>query len=570
MRKTFNRAITILLAVTFVFAMFGGCTQTVEPESTTSTTRVESTTAKADQEDAAEVDYNPDEPVTVSDEVSELAQDTKEEIKDGKDLSTDETFKYEGDAEKGITDMGAILPDSKNEVDGVVEQENISYDGVNTGKGVKLLGNWQGLTFYAQNDRKWANVLYTSTGNKSQTIKSSGCGPTSAAMVVSSSKGAILPTTMSKLYVDNGFRTANNGTAWVAMAFTADYFGFSKFTTTSSYSKLFQYLSTDKNKDGVSDYFAVVSCGYGLWTTGGHYIAILSDDNGTLGVRDPYPYWGKYDTASRKGAKVVVSGNIAYVTESKFKAYSNMQQAFIFSNDHKATAKPSTNKDKGKSKSNKTSKVNYTRYVATQSDNLNVRKGPGKNYALVGRLKKGTKVTVTEVNGSWSKVGTNRWVSSAYLSATPVNSSSSTASVSYKTKVNSTYKFKSNTKVYSKSNLSGTVYQYKAGTSAKVISHVSATVDYVYIAATGRKAYVNVSAFNLSSNSRSKTKSTVNQTKYLKSKTTLYSKSNLSGTQYLYLAGTPVKILKNVSSSVDYIQVIKTGRKAYVKTSAYK
>ena len=42
--------------------------------------------------------------------------------------------------------------------------------------------------------------MYSSIENKSQTIGSSGCGPTSAAMVVSSIKGNITPDTMAELY----------------------------------------------------------------------------------------------------------------------------------------------------------------------------------------------------------------------------------------------------------------------------------------------------------------------------------------------------------------------------------
>ena len=65
-------------------------------------------------------------------------------------------------------------------------------------------------------------------------------------------------------------------------------------------------------------------------------------------------------------------------------------------------------------------------------------------------------------------------------------------------------------------------------------------------------------------------KGTVGQYKRLKSKTYLYSKSNLSGKKYTYLAKTQVKIIKNISSNVDYVYVVKTGRYAYIRTNAYK
>lgn len=65
-------------------------------------------------------------------------------------------------------------------------------------------------------------------------------------------------------------------------------------------------------------------------------------------------------------------------------------------------------------------------------------------------------------------------------------------------------------------------------------------------------------------------KNTVGKTKILKKDCTLYSKSNLSGTKYTYKKNTTVKILKNISSTVDYVEVKATGRKAYIKNKYYK
>ena len=55
--------------------------------------------------------------------------------------------------------------------------------------------------------------------------------------------------------------------------------------------------------------------------------------SGTITVYDPYLYSGKFDTASRRAAGVVVSGNSAYVTETAFKQYANYRNFWIFSND---------------------------------------------------------------------------------------------------------------------------------------------------------------------------------------------------------------------------------------------
>ena len=67
-----------------------------------------------------------------------------------------------------------------------------------------------------------------------------------------------------------------------------------------------------------------------------------------------------------------------------------------------------------------------------------------------------------------------------------------------------------------------------------------------------------------------KTSSTVGKKKVLKQDCNLYSKKDLSGKKYTYKKNTTVKILKNISSSVDYVKVIATGRKAYIKINNYK
>lgn len=72
---------------------------------------------------------------------------------------------------------------------------------------------------------------------------------------------------MANLAVDNGYRTANNGTAWSYFSFVADFFDFDEYYTTSNFDTAMDYLKTDNDKDGNSDYYIVVSCGSGLFTT---------------------------------------------------------------------------------------------------------------------------------------------------------------------------------------------------------------------------------------------------------------------------------------------------------------
>lgn len=297
-----------------------------------------------------------------------------------------------------------------------------------------------------------------------------------------------MPTTLANIAVDNNFRTANNGTAWAFFPFIADYFNFAEYHSTTNFDKMLSYL-TQKDSTGNSKYFVIASCGSGLFTSGGHYIVLVADTNNTIQVYDSYLYSGKFNTASRREANVVVDGNSVYVTEENFKKYANYKNFWIFSND-------STDKEV----------------------NVEIKQNP-----------------------------------------TPV------INTTYSTIAGNTYKLKNRTILYASSNMQGTYYAYLKNTRIQVLNHVTDTIDYIYIPATKRYAYCYVSAYC------SNAVSTVqNQYKKLKSRTILYANSSMRGTYYTYLANTKVKILKNVTSNVDYIYIEATKRYAYCYKNAYK
>lgn len=133
---------------------------------------------------------------------------------------------------------------------------------------------------YKQYDSRWATKLYTSTGNKKQTMKSSACGPTSAADVVATLKdSSVTPYTLAQLYVANGHRAAYNGTAWSAFKWTAEKYGFSKFVETSSLATLKACLDAGG--------YVVCSMGPGYWTSGGHFICAWKYDKSYIYCNDP-------------------------------------------------------------------------------------------------------------------------------------------------------------------------------------------------------------------------------------------------------------------------------------------
>lgn len=282
------------------------------------------------------------------------------------------------------------------------QQGEIAYEGSSEYPSVSL-GNYTGLTYYNQTDSRWASHQYSSVGDSSQTIGTSGCGPTSAAMVVTAVKGTITPPEMGDLFVQYGYRSANNGTYWSAFRWVADVFDIGY----QECSSLDTAVDLVRNNN-----YVIVSCANGLFTTGGHFIVIVGIDGDTLKIYDPYLYSGKFDTSTRRG-KVTVSGNTVYCSIENFRNYANYRGFFAY--QHSGNVQENTG--------NVTTST-YTRYVATNSKNLNVRSGAGTGYRVIGSLRKGTAVTVAETNGSWSRITSpvSGWVSNSYLSSSYVSS----------------------------------------------------------------------------------------------------------------------------------------------------
>ena len=285
-------------------------------------------------------------------------------------------------------------------------QGEIAYNGTTEYPNISL-GNYVGLTYYNQTDSRWNNHMYSSVGDRSQTIGTSGCGPTSASMVVTAIKGTITPPEMGDLFVQYGYRSANNGTYWSAFRWVADVFDIGY----QECSSLDTAVDLVRNNN-----YVICSVGNGLFTTGGHFIVIVGIDGDTLKIYDPYLYSGKFDTSTRRG-KVTVSGNTVYCSVNNFRNYANYKGFFAYKHDGSAT----------ENTGNVTTST-YTRYVSTSSKNLNVRSGAGTNYRVVGSLRKGTAVMVAESNGSWSRITSpvSGWVSNTYLSSSYVSSGTTT------------------------------------------------------------------------------------------------------------------------------------------------
>ena len=414
----------------------------------------------------------------------------------------------------------------ETEAEGFEEQGIIAYNGAEKTPNVQL-GEYSGLTYYSQIDNRWKNKMYSSVGDSSQTIGTSGCGPTSAAMVVSSIKGNITPDQMADLYMKYGYRSANQGTYWSAFKWTADVFDIGY----SEYYKLDDAIA--KLKD---NHYIIASCNQGLFTYGGHFVVLVGIEGNYIKIYDSYLYNGKYDTASR-GGKAIVKGNTTYVSIQDFRQYANENN------------NTSDNANSG------TSKVNYQVKI-TANSGLNIRAGASTSYPRVGGYAKGTIVTILAESNGFGKTDRG-WISLNYTSTNIGNSSVVVTS-------GQTKKLARASILYSNSNLTGYRYNYKANTTVTVLENVSANVDKVRVNVTGRVAYINTN--NYSSVSGSSNVGTVRRIKNC----VLYSNSNLTGYRYQYKDNTSVVVLQHVNSYVDKVRVRMTGRVAYINVGNYK
>lgn len=134
--------------------------------------------------------------------------------------------------------------------------------------------------FLLQNDSRWGAQQYTSTGDSSQTIGSSGCGTTSMAMILRSFGNSVTPVDTSSYSVQNGYRTANSGTGWGFFSSIGNKYGLTTEDLGKDTNAVAASLAAGKP--------VIASMGKGVFTKSGHYIVLSGTDaNGNILVNDP-------------------------------------------------------------------------------------------------------------------------------------------------------------------------------------------------------------------------------------------------------------------------------------------
>jgi|GEM_PF-2865819 len=120
---------------------------------------------------------------------------------------------------------------------------------------------------------------YGSCSGKS-TIASSGCGPTSAAMVISSYGKSVDPPTMAGIFADNGFRVCGQGTAYAAFT---DQSTLGQFGMTGNQVDQDAMMALLKQNKPI-----VAAMSPSIFTSSGHFIVLTGvDSDGNITVNDP-------------------------------------------------------------------------------------------------------------------------------------------------------------------------------------------------------------------------------------------------------------------------------------------
>ena len=141
---------------------------------------------------------------------------------------------------------------------------------------------------FKQYDSRWASKMYSNHNDKKQTMKSSGCGPTSMADIVAEWWDVnITPYDLAKLSMDWGTRTYKSGTSSSFFKRCAEKYHARDYK---------QRSGIDAVKDCLDAGGYVIVCfgpgtkgkaGYQKWTKGGHYCCIWGYKGDEFYINDP-------------------------------------------------------------------------------------------------------------------------------------------------------------------------------------------------------------------------------------------------------------------------------------------
>jgi len=143
--------------------------------------------------------------------------------------------------------------------------------------------------YYMQTDPRWKNVSYSVSGEQT-TIGESGCGPTSAAMILSTLTGKpITPIDTCKWALSHGYKALNQGTYY--SYFVPQFRDFGLKCKQLNFSRILNEIQNPIHDMALSllqeGYYLIALMGPGLWTGSGHYVVVWWKDD-VYHICDPY------------------------------------------------------------------------------------------------------------------------------------------------------------------------------------------------------------------------------------------------------------------------------------------
>lgn len=147
--------------------------------------------------------------------------------------------------------------------------------------------------FIPQTDKEYGCLGYTHPSHPNATLKSAGCGPASMAMLLSAFWGIEVDlyelTEWSKAH---GYRTNNGTDINFFDGFASDESNYNRIKVTRTGNKKLSFKYTTSQSDAISAInnggMAIVCCGPGSITKGGHYLLLSGYVDGGFIMQDPY------------------------------------------------------------------------------------------------------------------------------------------------------------------------------------------------------------------------------------------------------------------------------------------
>lgn len=226
----------------------------------------------------------------VWDSIGDIYEDIKENVKKGADsLNTGvgNLLGLEDSSGNSTSLTGWVSNKASNVSDWFTSKKDSFTNAVNVrknrggrgafGTSAPSTDTLNGATYYSQYDSRWADQMYLPT----ETIKQAGCGPTSAAMVISSVTGqSVTPPEIAQYSVEHGHMHPDLGTSWSLFPDLGQKYGIG----------LNQTNNFDDAANALSQGRPVIFSGQGSepFTSGGHFVVgVGMTSDGKVIVNDP-------------------------------------------------------------------------------------------------------------------------------------------------------------------------------------------------------------------------------------------------------------------------------------------